>query len=511
MSRQVASPFMPLWRWLVALLACACAYGGAAGTENERVETRHSVAIGGEEIEYTATAGKMIVTPREGAEERGAFFYIAYTVDAEEGGRPVAFCFNGGPGSSSVWLHLGALGPRRVDLDEEGRPAAPPYELVENNLSLLDVADLVFIDPVSTGYSRPVEGTPAGAFHGIQEDARSVGEFIRLYVTRNRRWSSPKFLVGVSYGALRAAAVAEHLQEQHGMYLNGVAFVSPALNYQTLSFDPGNQLPFALFLPSYAAAAHYHGKLDPETGDLEEALQAAEAFASGDLLGSLFAGDALPAGRREQTAEEIARLTGLSEAYVGRSNLRVRPWRFMKELLREEGKTVGRFDARYTGTDRDDAGEAPEYDPSYTKIHGAFSTLLNDYVRADLGYETDTPYEILAGEVARTWDFSPYENRYADVSERLRRAMTRNPHLRALFLCGYYDLATPYFGVHYTVRNLRLPEAARGNARVVHYPAGHMFYVHKASLAKMKADMAEFIAGAGEAVREPRTPEAGGR
>jgi len=416
-----------------------------APPEEKTVQTKHTIRIGGQEIKYTATAGTIILKLEEGTPKASVFF-VAYTKDdvGDFAKRPVTFTFNGGPGSASIWLHLGAFGPRRVEMGDAGALLPPPYKLVDNESSLLDLTDLVFIDPVSTGYSRAVPGEAQKQFHGIQEDIESVGDFIRLYATRNRRWTSPKFLAGESYGTTRAAGLSGYLQGRYGMYLNGIILISSILNFQTAEFDRGNDLPYILYLPSYTAIAWYHKKLAPDLqSDFQKALNEAETFASVEYADALMAGDHLSAERRTQIAQKLARLTGLSTEYIERSNIRVEIQRFDKELLRNERRTVGRLDGRFTGIDEDAAGARPDYDPSLAAIVGPFTATFNDYVRGDLKFDSDLFYEFLTPRV-RPWSYVPYENRYVNVAETLRSAMTENPFLRVFVAKGYYDLATPF-------------------------------------------------------------------
>lgn len=456
-------------------------------------ESVHRVTIAGETIEYKAIAGIMHLK-KEIDKPVAAVFFIAYlrtdTRDVSE--RPITFSFNGGPGSSSVWLHLGVLGPRRVLMREDGHSLSPPYKLVNNEYSLLDRSDLVFIDPVSTGYSRAVPGEDPKQFHGVNEDIRSVGEFIRLFLSRYERWGSPKFLIGESYGTLRAAGLADFLQSEHGMYLNGVMLVSSILDFVTARFHRGNDLPYILFLPTYTATAYYHGQLSDDFKSLQDALNSAEEFALTDYADALLRGDLLTEREFNQVASRLSQLTGLPAEYVRQSNLRVPIWRFAKELLRDKGRTVGRLDSRFLGIDRDRVGESYEYDPSYAEIQGPYSTLLNDYVRTELKFESDLPYEILTGNV-HPWNFSDFENRYVSTSDRLRRAMTVNPHLKVFVANGYYDLATPYFATEYTFNHLQLDDDLKDNISMDYYEAGHMMYIHLESLQKLKADLARFI------------------
>jgi len=462
--------------------------------------TQHSIAIDGTQLDYTARAGRMTLEDEQG-KAKAEIFFVAYTKngagdgESEPAKRPITFSFNGGPGSSSVWLHLGALGPQRVKMAPEGWALPPPYELVENNHSWLDLTDLVFIDPVTTGYSRAAEGEDSAQFHGVTQDVEWVGEFIRLYTTRYERWASPKFLAGESYGTTRAAALAGHLQDRHGMYLNGIVLVSAILNFQTARFDVGNDLPYALFLPTYAATAWYHERVAPDLrGDLRTMLDEVERFAIDEYLPALAKGDALGRDERERLATRLSRYTGLSRDYVDRANLRIEIGRFTKELLREERRTVGRLDSRFEGIDLDASGERYEYDPSYAAIQGPFTGALNDYVRRTLRYENDLPYEILTGRV-HPWKYDQ-QNRYLNVGETLRQAITHNPALRVLVAAGYFDFATPYFAAEYTLRHLGLDPSLQKNVTIAHFQAGHMMYIHEGELARFKQEVARFVRAA---------------
>jgi len=463
--------------------------------EEKIVTSKHSVRIGGQEIKYTATAGTILLKLEDGT-PKASIFYMAYTKDDvnDVSQRPITFTFNGGPGSASVWLHLGAFGPRRVQMGDAGSLLPPPYKLVDNESSLLDVSDLVFIDPVTTGYSREVPGESAKQFHGIEEDVQSVGDFIRLYATRNKRWSSPKFIAGESYGTTRAAGLSSYMQQRFGMYFNGIILISTILNFETAEFDIGNDLPCILYLPTYTAIAWYHKKLPPDlqSGTVTAAIDESRKFAAGEYADALMQGDTLSAAKRTEIAQKVARLTGLSPEYVERTDLRVEIERFTKELLRNERRTVGRIDGRFTGIDRDAAGETPEYDPSIAAIMGPYAGMLNDYVRNELKFDSDLPYEILTGRV-RPWNYAPYENRYVNVAEKLRSTMTENPFLHVFVAKGYYDLATPFFAADYTFDHLGLDPSLRSHLSGAYYETGHMTYVQLASLAKMKLDLTKFI------------------
>lgn len=468
-----------------------------APVEEKISRTRHTVTIGGRRIAYTATTGNLLLRTEQGA-PRASIFFVAYTRDdaGNPATRPVTFSFNGGPGSSSVWLHLGVLGPRRVVMNDAGVATPPPYRVMDNEFSILDSTDLVFIDPVLTGYSRPVGEENAKQFLGFKGDMETVGEFIRLYATRYERWGSPKFLVGESYGTTRATALSNHLQSRHGMYLNGVMLISSILNFQTARFEVGNDLPYILFLPTYTATAWYHGQLEEELQrDLRSTLAEVEQFALGEYTLALMRGNALPAAQRRAVAQKVARYTGLSTEYVEQTNLRINISRFVKELMRDERKTVGRLDSRFTGIDRDAAGERYDYDPSYAAIQGPYTGALGAYLRADLKYENDIPYEILTDRV-RPWSYAEFENRYVNTAEDLRAAMTQNPSLKVFVGSGYYDLATPYFATDYTFDHLAFEPDYIARVTTEYYEAGHMMYVHMPSLEKLKRDLDSFIASA---------------
>lgn len=455
--------------------------------------THGKIRLAGEEVVYRAEAGTIALEEEDGT-ETAHVFYVAYTrkvPDSTE--RPITFTFNGGPGSSAVWLHMGAFGPRRVRMDDEGFPLPPPGELVDNDFSPLDFTDLVFIDPVTTGYSRAAPGQKPGRFHGVEADVRAVGEFIRRYTTRNRRWSSPKYLCGESYGTTRAAALVAHLQDRHGMYFNGVVLVSSILQFQTARFDTGNDLPYPLFLPTYAATAWYHGRLGDEFPELEPFLREVEEFAVGEYASALMRGNRLSAEERLAVAERLARYTGLSTEYVLGANLRIRIYRFVKQLRRDERLTVGRLDSRFTGLDRDASGASAEFDPSYVAIQGPYTSAFNDYVRSELGYENDLTYEILTGRV-QPWSYEGTENRYLNVAEDLRGAMARNRSLEVFVASGYYDLATPYFATRYTLDHLAMDPGFAERITTAHYASGHMMYIHLEAGARLRRDLQAFYA-----------------
>ena len=464
--------------------------------------TQHSITIDQKEIHYTVTAGTIVLkeeqekgSKSDGEKAKASVFFVAYTLDntGDTAKRPITFSFNGGPGSSSVWLHLGVLGPRCVETDQQGNLLQPPYRLIENQYSVLDQTDLVFIDPISTGFSRVVQGEEAKQFHGFKKDIESIGDFIRLYTTRYQRWTSPKFLIGESYGTTRAAGLSGYLQERHGLYLNGIMLISSVLDFQTIRFMNGNDLPYILYLPSFTATAWYHNLLDAELQvDFHQTLKEVEAFAVGEYNLALMKGTDLPEDERKEITRKLVRYTGLPIDYIERADLRVSIMRFCKELLRAQGKTVGRFDSRFTGLDRDSVGERFEYDPSYTNILGPYTATLNDYLRSQLKFESDLAYEILTDRV-HPWNYDTHQNQYVNVTDTLRKAMTTNPYLKVFVASGYYDLATPYMATQYTFNHLGLDKSLQQNVSMSFYEAGHMMYVHQQSLIQLKKDLSCFI------------------
>ena len=466
--------------------------------EDPPVVTKHELRLaGGRVVRYSVTTGLMPLKSDTGELEARVFF-MAYTLDRTGGPetRPLMFSFNGGPGSSSVWLHLGALGPKRVKMRTDGAMPSPPYRLVDNEHTWLDDTDLVFIDPVGTGYSRPAKPELGKKFWSVQGDIESVGEFIRLYLTRHERWSSPLFLVGESYGTTRAAGLAGHLVDR-GIAFNGILLVSSILNFQTARFTRGNDLPYPLFLPTYAATAWYHKKLpaDLQAKPVAEFLREVEAFAGGEYPAALQKGDRMSAAERQALVKQLARYTGLSETYLDEADLRIEIQRFCKELMRREGRTVGRLDSRFQGIDASGVAERPEFDPSMAAIRPPYTATFNDYVRRSLGYKSDTVYHILGGGIGTPWDFgSP--NGFADTAEALRSAFSKNPDMRVFVASGYYDLATPYYATSYTLSHMGLDKEQRARVTSTYYEAGHMMYIHEGELAQLKQDVAKFLASA---------------
>jgi carboxypeptidase C (cathepsin A) len=460
--------------------------------------TEHSITINDKEIKYKATAGTLVMKDDDG-EAKATIFFIAYTKKGVDdlGQRPITFAFNGGPGSSSVWLHLGMLGPKRVRLPDDASPLPPPFELTTNPHSLLDITDLVFIDPVSTGFSRPAKGEDKDQFHGYEEDLRSVGQFIHDYVTKYGRWRSPKFLIGESYGGLRAAGLSGYLRERYNMPLNGILMVSPAINFQTIGFAAGNDLPYILFVPGYAATAWYHKALPEDLQDLalEDVVEQATDFAISEYTLAMMKGHALGDDERNNVAEKLARFTGLSKEYVLASNLRIGMWRFAKELLRERGRTIGRFDSRFTGIDADNAGEGAEYDASAAVIFGPFTAAINDYLRNELKVDNGHVYEILTDQV-QPWNYGRYITRFPDASNTLRQTMSAHPYMRLFVAAGYYDLATPPATCKYSVEHMRLPPEVQKNIEFRTYEGGHMMYIYEPAMRKLRKDVEAFYQSA---------------
>ncbi len=471
----------------------------ATTSKDELTVTHHRITICDQELEYTATAGTLVMHAEDAANKPTAnIFFIAYTKDGIKnlGKRPISFCFNGGPGSSSIWLHLGMLGPRRVPIHDDAQPLAPPYKLVPNSESLLDQTDLVFIDPVSTGYSRPAAGEDKKQFHGFDEDIESVGQFIHLYTTRYNRWQSPRFLIGESYGTLRAAGLSAHLFDRYNMTLNGIVLVSSILDFATIVFNQNNDLPYVLFLPTYTATAWYHKRLPPDLQEnLEKTLTEVKEFAIGEYNNALFKGDDLPAAERRAIIDKLVRYTGLSPEFLDRNEIRVDNYRFAKNILQDERKLVGRFDSRFVGVDSNPGENRAGYDPSSAAIFPPYTATLYHYLHNELNIKRDVPYEVISDKV-RPWNYRRFTNNYANAIGALNDAMTKNTHLKVFVASGYFDLATPFLGSEYTFNHLGLGPELRKNITIAYYDAGHMMYVHGPSLQKLKADLVRFYQSA---------------
>jgi carboxypeptidase C (cathepsin A) len=466
-----------------------------AMSDEKPLTTHHEVKAGGRSLRYTVTTGMMPLRNAAG-ETDARIFFMAYTVDnaPNRAQRPLMFSFNGGPGSASVWLHLGALGPKRVRMLDDGGMPAPPYQLVDNEYTWLDQTDLVFIDPVGTGFSRAAKPELASKYFGLRGDIESVGDFIRLYLSRYERWSSPLFLVGESYGTTRASGLSGYLIE-HGVAFNGIVLVSTIMNFETASFAKGNDLPYVLFLPTYAATAWYHKKLAPDLEqDLKKTLDEVERWASTEYAAALAKGDRLAPGERQEVIDKLSRYTGIDKRYIDNSDLRIEIQHFDKELLRDQKRTVGRLDSRFKGIDALGVSERPDFDPSLAAIRPPYTAMFNNYVRTELGFKSDLEYYILGGGVTR-WDFGS-DNGYADTSEALRSAFVKNPYMKLFVASGYFDLATPYFATQYTLNHMGLDPSLSGNIQTGFYQAGHMMYIDRASIAQLKQDVAAFIQSA---------------
>lgn len=465
--------------------------------------SHHDLTLNGKTLHYTATAGTLLIRDEED-KPYGSIFYVAYTLDGSEArNRPISFLYNGGPGSASLWLHLGSFSPVRITTDSPKATAGPPFKLVPNEYSLLDKTDLVFVDAPLTGYSRAAGKGQPKDLTGVDPDLRAFDRFILRFLSVNQRWNSPKFLIGESYGTTRSAALADMLGND-GVQLNGVVLISSILNYSIRA--GGYDLLYVGNLPSYAAAAWYFNKIPNKPGDLAAWVQQAREFASGAYAHALFQGDRLSAAELDSVAKGVSRFTGLSEAYVKEANLRITPSRFRKEVLRDERKTLGRYDMRFEGDDLDAAGENPSYDPSDTGISGAFVAALHDYLEGELKYTSTDHYRPTAyGIVQWEWKHRPTsggpgmaggEQAQPYVAADLATALRKNPHLKVFSANGYFDLATPFFITEYDIAHMDLPAELRGNVQFGYYPSGHMVYLNLDSLHKLKDDLAAFIAGA---------------
>jgi len=459
------------------------------------VHSKHSVSIGGHSVAYTATAGNLIIRDEKGLPQ-ASVFYVAYTVDSGKAEkRPVTFLYNGGPGSSSMWLHMGSLAPMRIETAAPASTAPAPYKLVPNSESLLDKTDLVFIDAVGTGYSRPIGKAEGKDFWGVDQDVSAFSRAIQRYVTLNNRWNSPKFLFGESYGTTRSGALVDALQEK-GMSINGVILMSSILNYGVRL--PGYDEMYVGYVPSYAAAAWYHNKLANKPADLKTYLDQVRAFARGPYATALAKGQDVPSEEADAVARQLASYTGLSAQYIKDANLRVDPSRFRKELLRDQRRTIGRFDARFIGMDEDAAGEVPGYDASDAGISGAFVTAFHDYIGGQLNYHSDLDYRPTFGDAGKDWDWKhqaagikrPLATAY--VAGDLAHAMRTNPHLQVLSINGYYDFATPFFITEYDLAHMNLEPSLRGNVHYLYYPSGHMVYLSADSLQQLKRDLSRY-------------------
>ena len=456
--------------------------------------THHTISIDGKQIAYTARAGTMVLYDANG-KPKATVFYISYTKDGVDSTkRPVTFFYNGGPGSASIWLDMGIMSPMHAEMGPNGTQPAPPYALVANPNSPLDVTDLVQIDAMMTGYSRPAPGVAATEFTGARNDVTMFGEFIRDYLDKYHRWASPKYLFGESYGTFRSAGLASELQENEGIYLNGIMLLGTVLDLGEIAPSPDNDIGYANFLPTYAATAWYHKKLpaDLQSQTLPQVVQQARDYAYGDYLTALGKGNELTAVERTAVAQKLARLTGVSEQFVLNTNLRIDPGTYRTELLRSQGEMLGRYDSRLIGIDANASEQRQDYDPSDVAPSGAFMSAFMRYLEDDLGYSTNLQY-YMGGHTGR-WDWGPggYGG-YPSEVESLRSAMAKDPNLHVLVGAGYYDMATPFANAEYTFRHMGFGKTYRDRVKFDYYESGHMAYLNQASAAQLKANIAKFI------------------
>ena len=467
--------------------------------QEQTINTQHELLINNEKFSFQATAGTILLKDKK-QNPTASIFYVAYTSSSKDYSRPITFAFTGGPGSSSVWLHLGLLGPKRVVMGDKGELLPPPHQLIDNEYTILRQSDIVFIDPVGTGFSKSNDTIPAEKFYGIDEDIQSIGEFIRLYLLKNKRFSSPKFIIGESYGGLRATGLTTFLQDKYGIYLNGIMMISPFMNGLINNFSPGNDLPYITTLPYYTSTAWYHKKLKNNLqSDFTATLKKSEKFAQNDYALALLKGNTISESEFNIVATQLSEFTGLSVDYIKRKRIRITPLEFGKKLLEKERLVLGRFDSRYSRPEIpiDGVIDYSIYsEPSATIVDGPFSTTLYEYLYIDLNYKTNVRYNIDNFESGKKWNFSKFKGRSIYMGDHLRKSLVKNPYLKVFVATGYFDGATPYSNIKFDFDHIQFENNSKANVTIKYYDAGHMMYIDKAQLIKLSEDLNQFIKSA---------------